>query len=209
MRNFSTKKLLLDLLAIVCLVAAGWVGYRLFVQHAIAPVLGSIIFIISLGVLIWNISVLRSNRYRFGSPSFELVFFSLLGIVLILSFAGVQPFVGYKNAVVSKINAIREGAGGIIPVNIATVESKWGYLGDYWVTFALKPENAVAGVPYIVQLYERGKLRSTKVIRFSADEINLGRVKEVTFELQEADFAGLVLGDLSIFDVRVVPNSEP
>ncbi len=73
----------------------------------------------------------------------------------------------------------------------------------------MKPENAVAGVPYVAELYERGKLRTTKVIRFSQDEINLGRVKEVTFELEQADFDGLVLGDLSIFDMRVVPNSEP
>jgi hypothetical protein len=208
MRNFSIKKLLLDLLAIVCLVAAGWVGYRLFVQHTIDPVPGSIIFIVSIGVLVWNISVLRSYRYRLVNPSFTLIFFSLIGIVLILTFAGVQPFAAYKDAVVSKMNAIREGAGGVIPANIATVESKWvtfDYRGGYYLTFALKPENAVAGVSYVAELYERGKLRTTKVIRFSQDEINLGRVKEVTFELEEADFAGLVLGDLSIFDVKVVP----
>jgi len=97
--GFSLGKLLLDLLVIACLVIAGWIGYRLFVLHELTPVTGSIALIADIGVLIWGISALRSSRYIWKAPSFKFVFFSLLGIVLILAFAGIQPLASYKDKV--------------------------------------------------------------------------------------------------------------
>ena len=207
MRNFSAKKLLLDLLVIACFGIAGWIGYRLFVLHTVSSLIGSVIFIASLGVSAWAISVLRGHKYRWNAPSFPLVFFCLLGLVLILAFAGLQPFAGYKDALITRAGAIWGTNGGLIPGDIATVESKGFYLGSYDIWFTLRPQSAVPGVSYVMELYERGRLRDTKLIRFSDDEVRLGRVKEVTFQLEEADFTGLSIGDLSIFSAKVVPSS--
>lgn len=102
-KNFSARKLFLNLLVIVCLGVAGWTGYQLFVLHELSPVSGSVIFIVDIGVLVWNISVLRSSHHRWKTPSFKLTFFSLLGIALVLAFAGIQPLAEYKDRMLSLI----------------------------------------------------------------------------------------------------------
>jgi hypothetical protein len=101
--RFSIRKLFLDLLVIVCLVVAGWMGYQLFISRELNPVVGSIVLIVDIGVLIWNVAVLRSNYYRRMFPSFKLVFLPLLGIALILTFAGVQPLAGYKDSIIDQV----------------------------------------------------------------------------------------------------------
>lgn len=101
MKKFSARKLFLDLLVIVCLGVAGWIGYQLFILHQLNPIIGSIVFIVDIGVLVWSISVLRSRQYSWRAPSFKAVFFSILGILLVLSFAGVQPMAEYKDRVIS------------------------------------------------------------------------------------------------------------
>jgi len=102
-RKFSPRKLFLDLLVVVCLGVVGWTGYQLFILRSLSPVSGSIIFIVDIGVLIWNVSVLRSGRYRWEAPSLKLVFLSLFVVVLVLAFAGVHPFGEYKNVMKDKV----------------------------------------------------------------------------------------------------------
>jgi ribosomal protein L37AE/L43A len=91
-------KLLLCLLVIAGISVIVWTGYRLFTQQ-ISPVIGTIAFLAEIGLLIWIISVLRSSRFRWRKPSFKLVFFSLLGIVLVCAFAGIEPMSSVKDRV--------------------------------------------------------------------------------------------------------------
>lgn len=99
--RFSWIKLLLALAVPVCLVAAIWTGNVLFFARQIDPVLGTLVFVVEVGLLFWIIYMLRSSRYRWRTPSFNLVFFSILGLALICAFAGIEPLASTKNEVVS------------------------------------------------------------------------------------------------------------
>jgi len=96
----SVRKLFLSLLVIIGLVLVAQTGYLLF-THQTATVRGTIIFLAGLGFLIWIIPILRSYRYRRRKPSFKLVFFSLLGVVLVCAFAGIEPLTSYKDRTIS------------------------------------------------------------------------------------------------------------
>jgi len=102
-RKFSTRRLFLVLLVIACIALAIWTGYQLFFLHKLAPLIGSIIFIADIGVLIFDICILRNKYYSARSPNFFIVFISVLAIFLILSFAGVQPLYSYKNNALTSI----------------------------------------------------------------------------------------------------------
>lgn len=112
MGRFSIRKLFLDSLVIVCLIVAGWVGYQLFVLHNLDPVMGSIIFIVDVGVLIWNVTVLRNHYYRRMYPSFKIVFLLLFAVVLILAFAGIEPLASYKDLAIEQVTSIIDGFKG-------------------------------------------------------------------------------------------------
>jgi len=103
MRKFSIRKLFLDLLVIVCLVVVGWTGYQLFILRNLDPMMGSIIFTVGIGGLIWNIVVLRSHYYRGMNPSFKMVFLPLLAVIIILAFAGIEPLSSYKESIIDQV----------------------------------------------------------------------------------------------------------
>ena len=63
------KKAFLVLLVIVCLSVAGWNAYLLFTNQT-DRLIGWIILAVSIGVLFWNISVLRAYRIGAGSVSY-------------------------------------------------------------------------------------------------------------------------------------------
>lgn len=100
-------KLFLNLLVITGLGLAAWTGYILF-THQTNPVKGTIIFLASVGFLIWVISVVRSRRYRYAKPSFKLVFFPLLGIALVCAFAGIEPLSSFKDRGISWVGETLE-----------------------------------------------------------------------------------------------------
>lgn len=99
MKGFSFKKLFLDLLVVACLGVAVWSGYVLF-THQINPVWGTVILLVDIGVLIWNISVLCNRRWKWRNPKFKWVFLSILVILMVCAFGGVQPLSTYKDKVV-------------------------------------------------------------------------------------------------------------
>ncbi|MFH1381492.1 MAG: CAP domain-containing protein [Chloroflexota bacterium] len=105
MKRVSMAKLFLDLLIIVCLGIAVWSGYILF-THQINPIAGTIIFLADIGVLIWNISVLRNSKYRHLKPGFALVFWSVVAITLVATFGGVQPLSTHKDMLILKATSI-------------------------------------------------------------------------------------------------------
>ena len=97
--GFSVKKAFLVLLVIACLVAAIYTGYLLF-THQTDPVVGTIILLADIGVLIWNISVLRKYRVGAGTVISILVVIALLGAT-VSALAGVEPFSDAKAEVVT------------------------------------------------------------------------------------------------------------
>lgn len=97
-RKVSLRKFFLVLFTLACLVAAVWAGYLLF-THQIEQVAGIIILLADIGVLIWNVSVLRSYRWR--GPSFgkmlAVFLVSALVVCSVCAFAGIQPLASYKD----------------------------------------------------------------------------------------------------------------
>ena len=97
--GFSMKKTFLVLLVIACLAATMYTGYLLFTRQT-NPTVGTIILLANIGVLIWNISVLRKYRVGVGTIISILVVIALLGAT-ISAFAGVEPFSDAKAEVVA------------------------------------------------------------------------------------------------------------
>jgi len=100
------KKAFLILLVIVCLAVAGWNAYLLFTNQT-DPLIGWIILAVSIGVLFWNISVLRAYRIGAGSVVAVFVIIALMAMT-VSAFAGIEPFAGIKDSVVSRIGDIFE-----------------------------------------------------------------------------------------------------
>ena len=103
MGRFSWIKLFINLLVIASLIAAAIIGYRAF-THKLTPVVGSVIFLVSIGLFIWFVSILHRPSMRYRKPSFMLVFWSLAGITLVCTFAGVQPLSTYKDSLFNSIS---------------------------------------------------------------------------------------------------------
>lgn len=78
-----------------------WYGYLLF-THQVSPIIGSIIFILGIAAWVIVIIILR-RRYSWAKPSFKLTTFIVIAILLILTFAGVQPMADYKDQAIEKI----------------------------------------------------------------------------------------------------------
>ncbi len=90
------RKLSLNLLVIAGLGLVAWTGYLLFTQQTDATS-GTVVLLLEVGFLIWIVSILRSPKYKRIKPSFKLVLFPLLGIVLVCAFAGIEPLATYKD----------------------------------------------------------------------------------------------------------------
>jgi len=97
--GFTARKAFLIFLLIACLAAAVWAGYLLFTNRT-DPVIGTIIFVADIGVLIWNISVLRKWSVGTGTIVAIAVVIALLGGT-IGAFAGIKPFSTVKNGLVT------------------------------------------------------------------------------------------------------------
>lgn len=94
-------KLCLNLIILAGFGILIWHSYRLF-THAMSNALaGSIFLIVGIAIWILLIKLLRSRKYRWVRPSFKLTTFSVIAILLILTFAGVQPMSTYKDNLVN------------------------------------------------------------------------------------------------------------
>lgn len=100
--SFSMRKFFLALLVVACLVAAAYTGYLLTTGQT-DPIVGAIILAVDIGVLVWNISVFRSYRVRFGSI---LAIFMVTALVAssICAFAGIAPFSDAKERITEFFN---------------------------------------------------------------------------------------------------------
>ncbi len=81
----------------------------------------------------------------------------------------------------------------------------------YVISVDLKPANsAVANKDYVVQLYEKGKLREATQIRWNQPEINVRANKPVDFRATETEYHAYYGRDIShIFSVKVFEFTLP
>jgi len=96
------RKLILCWLAICFTGAMIYSGYYLF-THQIAPVTGSVIFILEGAILVWAIAMLRRTKYNRAKPSFKLVVSIVVMVLIVITFAGVEPMSSYKDELFSWI----------------------------------------------------------------------------------------------------------
>lgn len=159
-------------------------GYLLFVKHSEEALKGSIVLILGIAAWVAVIKLSRSRKYRRTKPGFRLTTFSVIVILLILAFAGVQPVSMYKDNLVNQwesYRAVQEAkeaekvaeAIAMTPIFVMEAPSKTEIETGPTVTQALKIEeteheafeliNAVredAGVPpteWNDELYELSK----------------------------------------------------
>jgi ribosomal protein L37AE/L43A len=97
--GFTAWKAFLIFLLIACLAAAVWAGYLLFANRT-DPVIGTIIFVADIGVLIWNISVLRKWGVRARTIVAIAVVIALLPATT-GAFADIKPFSTARNELVT------------------------------------------------------------------------------------------------------------
>jgi hypothetical protein len=98
------KRAFLILLVIVCVGVAAWTGYLLF-THQTDPVMGWVIFAVDIGVLFWNISVLKAYRVRAGTVAAVFLVVAVIAMT-VSAFAGIEPFAGLKTRIL-------DGLGGL------------------------------------------------------------------------------------------------
>lgn len=99
--SYSMKKTFLILLVIACIAVVVWTAYLLFTNQT-DPIMGGVILAVDIGVLVWNISVLRAYRIRPGT--FVTVFLVVALIAMTTSaFAGIEPFAGIKNKMIDSL----------------------------------------------------------------------------------------------------------
>jgi hypothetical protein len=89
-------KLLLNISILLVLGLLIWSGIKLFSHQFVdSSLVGSIIFLAEFVffILLWRVIARRGKQW----PSMKLTIFSLIFIFLVLAFAGVSPFMEYKN----------------------------------------------------------------------------------------------------------------
>ncbi len=101
--KFSWIKLLISILIIICLFGIGIVGYYTF-THTLPPITGSICFIVAVALFICFVVLLRRHSLRYSNPRFLWVFLSVLGILLVCTFAGIQPLAEFKDRLFNSIS---------------------------------------------------------------------------------------------------------
>ncbi len=126
--NIDTYKLFLSLFLLALIGFLVWTAIKLFnhdMPYPFTPITGSILFLTELALFIWIAKELKRNAWR--NPSFKLILLSLIVIFLIFAFAGVQPFLGYKddifNIIGTRVSALKQAAGS--KQNMQTENVKW------------------------------------------------------------------------------------
>jgi len=94
-------KLFLNLFLLVLLGIIVISGINLFsgqLHHT--PLVDSLVFFGEIACFIWLWTIFSKNRMR--RPSMKLTIFATIAVFLVLAFAGVEPFVSYKNNLISE-----------------------------------------------------------------------------------------------------------
>jgi hypothetical protein len=139
-------RLVLNLSLLSLLGLLVWSGVMLFSQRFTqSPLAGSLILVFELAVFIWLCRVVSRNSRR--QPSMKLTVFTVIGLFLIFSFAGVQPLAAYKDSAFNSIftfftNANQPDAAASTSSGI---NSHTGEYGGYYLGLVDTPEGYLSG----------------------------------------------------------------
>jgi ribosomal protein L37AE/L43A len=98
-------RLVMNLLVLSLLGLLVWSGVSLFTQQSVqSPLIASLLFLAELAVFIWLCRIVSRNSWR--QPSMKLTVFSMAGLFLVFSFAGVQPLANYMGTALDRIRMI-------------------------------------------------------------------------------------------------------
>jgi len=146
-------RLILNLSVLSLLGLLVWSGMSLFTQQFVqGPLIGSLLFLAELAVFIWLCRVVSRNSWR--QPSMKLTVFSVIGLFLIFSFAGVQPLSTYKDSVFNAISTYFTNANqpdttpspsDTTPAPSNEINSHTGKYGDYYLGLVDTPEGYLSG----------------------------------------------------------------
>ncbi len=146
-------RLILNLSLLSLLGLLVWSGVSLFSQRFMqSPLAGSLVFVFEFAVFVWLCRVVLRNRWR--QPSMKLTVFSVTGLFLIFSFAGVQPLSAYKDSVFSSISMYLANANQPdttpLPSDTAAatsngINSHTGKYGGYYLGLVDTPEGYLSG----------------------------------------------------------------
>ena len=119
-----------------------------------------------------------------------LVIIAVCAIVA-AAFAGIQPLATYKDYVIGKVSPflsqVKSANVSITP--IATTERIYTDVAFHDLCIELKPTTlAKANYKYQVELFEKGKLRTTQSLTWNQPEINVKYTKVIRFSLTEEEF---------------------
>jgi hypothetical protein len=139
-------RLVLNLSLLSLLGLLVWSGVLLFSQRFTqTPLAGSLMFVFEFAVFIWLCRVVSRNSRR--QPSMKLTVFSVIGLFLIFSFAGVQPLAAYKDSAFNSMFAFFTNANQ--PDAVAStsngIDSHTGEYGDYYLGLVDTPEGYLSG----------------------------------------------------------------
>lgn len=189
--RFSVRKLFLNLLVLVCIAVPIWIAFQIFVSHTIPPTYGGIILAIDIGVLVWNISVLRHHSHE--NPSFWLMTLIVVGCLVILSFVGVQPLTDYRESATDWVSTRVSDISCSI-TSVAKIGDSGMWVGktlsghNYLYVQIVPTSRAVANTQYTVDLYENGTLRAQNTVSWTQAEINVEDAHTVKFPISEDEY---------------------
>lgn len=116
------KKAFLILLVIVCIAVVVWTAYLLFTKQT-DPIMGGVILAVDIGVLFWNISVLRAYRVRAGTVVAVFLVVALIAMT-VSAFTGIEPFAGLKDKLIDSSAGLPTRYDvDILPGQFASIDS--------------------------------------------------------------------------------------
>jgi hypothetical protein len=157
------------------------------------------------------------NKPSSIGTQFAIILCAVLGILIVLSFIGVQPLATYKNNIANKLSSLSSnGAGNPLPImfpNPSSVATATRFQASNLcypplqtcLYVSVKPSNAaVANKTYVVDLYEKGQLRESTTILWNQPEINILQEKQVVFHIDNDEYNAYAFKDISnIFSISV------
>jgi len=164
--GFTARKAFLIFLLIACLVAAIYTGYLLF-THKTDLIIGIIILAVDIGVLIWNISLLRKWRVRARTIVAIAVIIAVLGATT-GALAGVAPLANAKDRLVGVFGNLDLGSSSELKTTIMGFEARRqppDISEVVFMVFVDPTDNTVKGAEYTVELLLEGQVSdSVKVV---------------------------------------------
>ena len=209
--DMTFPKILAALLIIGCIVLVVWVGYFFF-DEGINPVVGAIAAVGGIWILFWCYSAMRRSSVGLASVMMPIIAFTLLAGT-VGAFTGVQPLSTYKENIFGVVDELSTGIKGVgspgisemaAASNIAVTNQSPRYL--YALTVNIRPwSSAVADKGYLVNLYEKGKLRDTSIVSWNQQQLDISEAAVLEFPITSAEYEAYLTQDLSqIFTVRLL-----